>query len=125
MPTVSATPIPILFVNFHGTLGGGQTHLLSILTGLDRKRFTPHVVCCEDGAFADKLRALGLPPEIIPFGNGKLRHLTVSIPALLRCYRLLKRLGIRVVHVSGLEEAKLAAYPAAWAKLPMAWVVAP
>jgi len=118
-------PIPILFVNYYGTIGGGQVHLLAILNGLDRTRFTPHIVCCEEGPFVNKLRALGFQPEIIPFGKAKLRYFTVSIPAILKFYRLLKRLGIRVVHVSGLQDAKLAVYAAAWAKVPVAWVVAP
>jgi hypothetical protein len=118
-------PIPILFVNYHGTIGGGQVHLLAILAELDPKRFTPHVVCCEDGPFADQLRSRGIQPEIIAFGKGKLRHWTISIPAILKMYRLLKRLDIRVVHVSGLQEAKLTVYAASWAKVPVAWVVAP
>ncbi len=127
MPTTqtTSTPIPILFVNYHGTIGGGQVHLLTILEGLDRTRFIPHVLCCEDGAFAEELRKRALTPTIIPFGKGKRRYLAVSVPAILKTYRLLKTLNIRVVHVSGLQEAKLAAYAAKWAKVPMVWVVAP
>jgi Glycosyltransferase Family 4 len=116
---------PLLFVNYHGTLGGGQVHLLSLLDGLDRRRFTPHVVCCQDGAFADALRARGIMPILVPFGKGKLRYLHVSLPAWWTIHRLIKRLGIRLVHVSGLQEAKLAASPAAWARVPLVWVVAP
>lgn len=127
MPSEPATtpPLPILFVNYHGTIGGGQVHLLAILDGLDRARFAPHVVCCQDGPFSEQLRARGLQPVIIPFGKGKFRHWTVSLPAVWRMRRLIRTLGIRIVHVSGLQEAKLAAYPAAWAKVPMVWVVAP
>jgi hypothetical protein len=121
----ASEPIPILFVNFHGTIGGGQVHLLTILEGLDRSRFTPHVVCCEDGMFAAELRKRALTPTIIPFGKGKLRYFTVSLPALIKLYQLIKKNKIQVVHVSGLQEAKLAAYPAALAKAPMIWVVAP
>jgi hypothetical protein len=118
-------PIPILFVNYHGTIGGGQVHLLTLLDGLDRSKFTPHVVCCEDGLFADELRKRVLPLTLIPFGKGKRRHFVVSIPAMLKMYRLLKKLNIRVAHVSGLQEAKLTAYAAKWAGVPMIWVVAP
>jgi hypothetical protein len=118
-------PLPILIVNYHGTLGGGQVHLLTLLGGLDRSRFTPHIVCCEDGAFVTELRKRGFEPEIIPFGKGKRRYFSVSIPAMIKVYKLIQRLGIRVVHVSGLQEAKLAAYAARWAKVPMVWVVAP
>jgi hypothetical protein len=67
---VAGSPLPILFVNFHGTLGGGQVHLLTLLDGLDRGRFTPHVVCCEDGPFAEALRKRALNPVLVPFGKG-------------------------------------------------------
>lgn len=118
-------PQPILFVNYHGTIGGGQVHLLTILEELDRKKFTPVVVCCQDGPFADLLRSKGFDPVIIPFGKGKRRYWMISLPAMWRFRQVLKKFGIRLVHVSGLQEAKLAAYPCAWAKVPMVWVVAP
>jgi hypothetical protein len=125
MTPSSISPAPLLFVDYHGTLGGGQVLLLTILDGLDRDRFAPHVVCCRDGAFAEAVRARGLEPVIVPFGKGKLRHLTVTLPAWRTVYRLIRSRGIRLVHVSGLQEAKLAAYPASWAKVPVVWVVAP
>ncbi|NTV53641.1 MAG: glycosyltransferase family 4 protein [Candidatus Firestonebacteria bacterium] len=121
----TGSPLPILFVNFHGTLGGGQVHLLTLLDGLDRSRFTPHIVCCEEGPFAEALRKRALHPTLISFGKGKRRYLFTAVPAMFKIHRLLKTLGIRVVHVSGLQEAKLTAYAAKWAKVPMVWVVAP
>lgn len=124
MPT-GPRPAPILFVNYHASVGGGQVHLLAILKGLDRARFAPEVVCCQEGPFTDHLRAAGMDPVIIPFGKGKLRYFWVAWPAWWKLYRLIRRKGIRLVHASGLQEAKLAARPAAWAKIPLAWVVAP
>ncbi len=118
-------PAPILFVDYHGTLGGGQVLLLSILDGLDRARFTPHVVCCREGTFAEAVRRRGLEPVIVPFGKGKLRYLSVVLPAWWTLYQLIRARGIRLVHVSGLQEAKLAAYPASWARVPVVWLVAP
>lgn len=119
------TPAPILFVNFHGTLGGGQVHLLTLLDGLDRTRFAPHVVCCQPGPFVEALKERGLIPILIPFGKGKLRYFSISLPAIWEFYRVLRRLSIRLVHVSGLQEAKLAAQACAWTKIPMVWLVAP
>lgn len=118
-------PTPILFVNYHGTMGGGQVHLLTILDHLDRSQFAPQVVCCQPGPFVDQLRRRDLDPILLPFGKGKRRYLHVSVPAFLKFHRILKKNVIRLVHVSGLQEAKLAAYPCAWAKVPMVWLVAP
>jgi hypothetical protein len=121
----SSGSIPILFVNYHGTVGGGQVLMLTLLEGLDRTRFSPRIVCCQDGPFLDLLRIRGFDPILIPFGKGKWRHLTVSIPAMLKFLRVLKTYQIRVIHAGGLQEAKLAAWPARWAGVPVAWVVAP
>lgn len=118
-------PYPILFVNYHGTVGGGQVHLLTILDGLDRKLFTPYVVCCQEGKFVSTLKEREIETIIIPFGKAKWRNLHISIPAIWRFYRLLKTNHFKLVHVSGLQEAKLASYPCAWAKIPMVWLVAP
>ncbi len=120
-----AGPRPILFVNYHGTIGGGQVHLLTLLKKLDRAKFAPRVICCQEGPFAAALRALQIPCTVVPFGKGKLRHLTVSLPAMWKVYSYLKREGIRLVQVGGLQEAKLAAWPAAAARVPMLWLVAP
>ncbi|MCD4812142.1 glycosyltransferase [bacterium] len=117
--------VPIVFVNYHGTIGGGQNHLLTILDGLDRQRFLPHVVCCQDGQFAKELRRRGIPLEIIPFWKGKLRYLHKNLPALWQFYQYVKKVSARLVHVSGLQEAKLAAYGCKWARVPMVWLVAP
>jgi hypothetical protein len=121
----SSGPIPILYVNYFGTIGGGQVQLLTLLDGLDKKRFLPYVVCCEEGGFWDELVKRGINPIKISFGKGKRRYLRVSIPAYFKFYQVLKQLGVRLVQVQGLQEAKLAAYPCSYAKVPMLWVVAP
>ncbi|MEW6517489.1 MAG: glycosyltransferase family 4 protein [candidate division FCPU426 bacterium] len=118
-------PIPIVYVNYHGTVGGGQIHLLALLDELDRAQFTPHVVCCQDGPFLELLRQKGVEPIMVPFGKGKRRYILTALQAWRRFYNILKQTRARLVQASGLQEAKLAAYPCAWAKVPMLWVVAP
>ena len=73
----TTSPAPIVFVDYHGTVGGGQIHLLTIIDGLDRTCFTPHVVCCQEGQFAEQVRLRGITPKIIPFGKGKLRYFQI------------------------------------------------
>lgn len=118
-------PVPICFVNYHGTMGGGQVHLLTLLDGLDRERFLPSVVCCQPGPFLEQVRRRGIEVQVIPFGKGKLRYWNIAWPAIFRFNRWLKARRVRLVQVGGLQEAKLAAWPCAWRKLPMLWVVAP
>ena len=123
--TSRPNPRRLCFVNYFGTVGGGQAHLLGLLQDMDRTRFEPEVVCCQDGPFPDRLRDLGFVVHRIPFGKGKRRYLHVSLPAMWKFHRLLRARRWDLVQVSGLQEAKLAAYPAAWAGVPMLWVVAP
>lgn len=106
-------------------MGGGQVHLLTIIDGLDKDCFKPAVVCCEEGTFADALRERGMEPKIIPFGKAKWRYIFKSVPAIWQFYNYLKQESFQIVHVSGLQEAKLAAYPCSWVKIPMVWLVAP
>lgn len=122
---VTTTPHPILFVNYHGSVGGGQVHLLTIIDGLDKSRFAPQVVCCQEGKFLPLLKERNIEPILIPFKKAKWRNLHYSIPALWKFYKLLKKQKFKLVHVSGLQEAKLAAYPCSWANIPMVWLVAP
>ncbi len=99
--------------------------MLTIIDGLDRTCFTPHVVCCQEGQFAEQVRLRGITPKIIPFGKGKLRYLRISLPAIWSFFKYIKEISARLVHVSGLQEAKLAAHACKRAKIPMVWLVAP
>lgn len=98
---------------------------MTIIDNLDRELFTPHAVCCSEGLFADVLRDRGIEPEIIPFGKAKWRYFITTAIAWWRFYRFIKKNHFKLVHVSGLQEAKLAAWPCKWANIPMVWVVAP
>ena len=116
---------PILFVNYPGTIGGGQVHLTSILKELNKKIFNPHVVCCNAGPFVEDLEKQGIGTTIINFGKGRWIHFFRSIPAVIKLYRLIKEKNIKLVHTHGLLEAKMAALPCKAAGIPMILVVAP
>jgi hypothetical protein len=125
MTTESTQPIPILFVNYHGTMGGGQVHLLTLLDGLDRNQFQPFVVCCQDGSFCEHITAQRIEPILIPFGKAKYRYILTAIKSLWKMWQVLMQKKIRLVQVIGIQEAKLAALPCWWLKIPMLWIVAP
>lgn len=56
----------IVFVNHTGQVSGAETILLHMLRGLDRERFTPAVVCPEEGDLARAVRAEGVQCVPIP-----------------------------------------------------------
>jgi glycosyltransferase involved in cell wall biosynthesis len=48
-----------------GLVGGGETHLLSLMTHIDRSRFAPFVLSFTDGPMIQQLRSIDVPVEII------------------------------------------------------------
>lgn len=50
----------VLYLSRGGDVSGAQRQLYYLLRGLDRSRFTPVVVCTEDGPFLDELREIGV-----------------------------------------------------------------
>ncbi len=61
--------IRILYVDHVSQLGGAQISLLTLLRGLDRRRFEPHVALpALSGPFAQELAKLGVPVHEVPLG---------------------------------------------------------
>jgi len=76
----------VLFVSHDSSLFGAQRMLLTLLSGIDRTRFIPHLISPNDGALIDAARSLGIPAHLrhmvrwVPSQNeikrrGRLRHL--------------------------------------------------
>lgn len=67
--------IKILECIRQGQIGGGETHLLSLVENLDRNRFDPIVLSFTDGPMVDRLKSLQVPTTVIhtekPFDIGK------------------------------------------------------
>ena len=49
-----------------GQIGGGESHLLSLVENLDKKLYDPVVLSFTDGPMIDRLKALNIPVHIIP-----------------------------------------------------------
>jgi sugar transferase (PEP-CTERM/EpsH1 system associated) len=84
----------ILYLITELSIGGAQTALLRLLTGLDRARFSPAVACFYngDGAVAQRIRALGV--SVTDLGmTAKWR-----LDAFVRLYCLLHRQRPTILH---------------------------
>ena len=58
---------PVLFMIQHLHTGGTEIHVHDLVTGLDRRRFTPHVIYCTPGNISRQLEANGeIPVQRIP-----------------------------------------------------------
>ena len=58
----------ILHLISGGDVGGAKTHVLSLLSGLNRTE-TVHLICFTEGEFAEDARKLGIPTTVIAGSN--------------------------------------------------------
>lgn len=58
--------IKILQCIRQGQVGGGESHLLSLVEHLDKSVFEPVVLSFTDGPMIDRLNAIGIPVHVIP-----------------------------------------------------------
>ena len=60
-------PLNILYLSSAGEIAGCEISLLRLLRFLNPNRFSPTVLCCQDGKFPDRLNDNGIRHEVIPF----------------------------------------------------------
>ena len=90
-------PIRVMYVLDHLEIGGAQTHVIQVVSGLDRRRFAPMVCALKArGEMRGVLEKIGVPvfdgglgPTLIGWGG---------VRVLLRLSRLLKRERVDVAH---------------------------
>jgi len=98
--------IRILQVLASGAVGGGTTHLLSLVGGLDPERFDLHVACSDDGPLLEDLARFGVRTHRVPMMQ------KLNPAAIARLAAIILRERIHQVHFHG-TRAGLAAAPAA------------
>ena len=114
------TSRPITFISSHAALGGSELYLEWLLDRLG-PGWTPTVMCLEDGPFAQRMRARGVPVEIVRTG----RRLGIATGAA-RLARGLRRHPPAVIHANGVKAALVAVLarpraPIVWVKHDFSW----
>jgi glycosyltransferase involved in cell wall biosynthesis len=101
--TVHPGTIPILYSTPYSAFSGGEESYAQMIIHMDRTRFQPYVVLASRGILSEKLRAAGLPVEIMEL------HPTGLDPMMTRYFDdLLTRLKIKIVHTNGFVQEALA-----------------
>jgi len=88
-------PLRILQTIRQGKIGGGETHLLSLVERLDRKKHESIVLSFSDGPMIDRLKQLGITTHVIP--SNKAFDFTVW----KKVRKLIYTEGIDIVHAHG------------------------
>jgi glycosyltransferase involved in cell wall biosynthesis len=113
----------ILYINLTAKMSGAEFSLLSLMTGLDKKKFQPILLLPEPGPFLDKARTFGIETIILPhlIKFGEYFHFW-KIPkawwAVFRLRKIIRRQGISLVHCNTPRASYIGGLAAKLCKIP-------
>lgn len=118
-------PINVLFLSDSGELaGGGELSLLDLVEALPPSRVRPFIVCPGPGALLSRLRARGIPVEVLRFPDWRSARLLTMARTLVRLVTLVKSRHISLIHVNTIGRATLyAGLVGRWRRVPVLWHV--
>ncbi len=91
----------ILYLSRGGPVYGAQRQLLYLLKGLDRDRFSPVVLCTEEGPFLKEIKDLHVPCTFWDCaGWRKFKHVLSRYRDAAELCRFVRNEGISIVHSS-------------------------
>ena len=100
-----------------GLVGGGESHLLSLIENMDKNRFEPVVLSFTEGPMVDKLRAMGITTEVIyterPFDISKWGKVR----------KFIRDQKIQLVHAHGTRAASNIFWGTKREKLPLVYTI--
>ncbi len=100
-----------------GQIGGGESHLLSLVENLDRSHFEPVVLSFTDGPMIDRLNKMGIENHVIPSTK------PFDITKWKKVKQLLAQKEIRLVHAHGTRANSNILWAAKQLKLPVIYTV--
>jgi len=116
-PTASAAaPVGVSFVSSHA-LGGGSERYLELLLDRLGEEWVSGVVLLAEGPFADRLRSLGYPVEVV-----RTPRRAGILTAALRLRRTLSRQAPAVVHANGIKAALAVGIAMIGTGVPVLWL---
>lgn len=105
-------PYKILHIIGGGEIGGAEQHVLTLLNGLDRTRFTPHLVCLTHGPFAALARESNIPTRTLPM------RFPLDLFPLPNLIRWAREKGINLIHTHGSRANLLGRLCSKWLGVP-------
>lgn len=114
---MSSKKIRILQTIRQGQIGGGESHLLSLVENLDRTRFEPVVLSFTDGPMVDRLKQMGVQTEVIftekPFDISKWKKVK----------QFIQQNNISLVHAHGTRANSNVFWATRKLKLPLVYTI--
>ena len=114
---MSTKKIRILETIRQGQIGGGESHLLSLVENLDRSQFEPVVLSFTDGPMVDRLKQMGVQTEVIytekPFDISKWKKVK----------QFIQQNHISLVHAHGTRANSNVFWATRKLKLPLVYTI--
>lgn len=115
---MSTSPkIKLLETIRQGQIGGGESHLLSLVENLDRDRFDPVVLSFTEGPMVDRLQAMNIPVEVIPTTK------PFNFMVWGKVKDLMQRHQIQLVHAHGTRACSNVFQPTRSLGLPLVYTI--
>lgn len=109
--------IRVLEVIRQGEIGGGESHVIDLVTHFDRSRVCPIVLAMSDGPMITRLRAEGIECIVVPSG----RAFDLSINKTLK--QIVREKDIQIIHAHGSRAASNMLLVARSMHLPLIYTV--
>jgi glycosyltransferase involved in cell wall biosynthesis len=100
-----------------GQIGGGESHLLSLVENLDKKVFEPVVLSFTDGPMIDRLQQMHVPVHVIPTTR------PFDVSKWKEVKRFVAEKKVQLIHAHGTRAASNLFYAARSLRLPMIYTV--
>jgi len=113
----SQKKIRILECIRQGKIGGGETHVLDLVAGLDRAKFEPIVLSFTDGSMVDNLKSMGVKTEVVHTEQG------FDVSKWNRVKAIIKREKIDIVHAHGTRACSNVFWAAKSLGIPLVYTI--
>ncbi|MBC8111147.1 MAG: glycosyltransferase [Verrucomicrobia bacterium] len=100
-----------------GQIGGGETHVLNLVAGLNKDIFEPVVLSFTQGAMVDSLRSMNIRTEVIETEKG------FDFSKWKKVKDFIKREEIDIIHAHGTRACSNVFQPARSLKLPLLYSI--
>ncbi len=112
-------PTMILYLNHVSKMGGAEENLFSLIESLDKKKYTPILICQEDGELPQRLKKIGVEARYLKMrGWRKAKYFLVNFVTVIKLFIFIKRNNIRLLHINPYRLVPYGALAAKWAKIP-------
>ena len=113
----AAVKIKVLEVIQQGEIGGGESHLLTLISKMDLDRFEPVVIALSDGEMITRLTRSGIRNYVVR------SRLPFNVTTWKKIKKILVRDKIDIVHTHGARALSNLIYPASQLSIPIVHTV--